>query len=136
MNIVVDTNVFISALLKTGVSRVLIVLLNHNLLFPEFVLDEIEEHKEEILAKSGLTLKDFRVLMLTLLKHVKVIRTEKVAGYKSAALKIVEKIDADDAIFFATALAFDAVIWSDDKKLKTQKKINVLNTAEILDLAN
>ena len=54
MNIVIDTNIFISALIKDGLTRKLIVESEHNLLFPEFELDEIKNHKSYIIKKSGL----------------------------------------------------------------------------------
>lgn len=45
------------------------------------------------------------------------------------------KIDADDVLSFACALAFaPAIIWSEDKKLKKQNKVRVLNTKEILEM--
>ena len=54
---------------------------------------------------------------------------------KEEALEIVKDIDIDDTLFVACALAFpNSIIWSDDKKLKEQNKINILNTKEIMDL--
>ena len=49
------------------------------------------------------------------------------------ALEIVKDIDRDDAVFIGCALAYeDSVIWSNDRKLKKQDKIKVLNTGEII----
>ena len=69
MNIVIDTNIFISALLKDSLTRKLIFKSNHNLLFPEFELEEIENHREELLKKSGLSKEDFYLLLFNLLNH-------------------------------------------------------------------
>ena len=131
MNIVVDTNIFISALIKEGMTRSVILTSGFNFLFPEFEFEEIFNHKLEILDKSGLNEEEFNVLLLGLLRKVKIIRTEKVVGYHSKAKKIIGHIDKDDVMFIATALAFGCGIWSDDKHFKMQKKVGVYTTKEM-----
>jgi predicted nucleic acid-binding protein len=42
--------------------------------------------------------------------------------------------DVDDWPFFALSLKRDCALWSDDKKLKNQDRIKVLNTKDILDI--
>lgn len=50
------------------------------------------------------------------------------------AYEIVKKLDPDDTHIFAYALAYPkSVIWSDDKKLKLQDRIRVMDTQEIID---
>jgi len=49
-------------------------------------------------------------------------------------LEIVKDIDPDDVLFVACALAHpNSVIWSDDKKLKSQSKVKILNTRDIIN---
>ena len=131
MNIVVDTNIFISALINEGITRSVILTSGFNFLFPEFEFEEIFNHKLEILDKSGLNEEEFNVLLLGLLRKVKIIRTEKVVGYHSKAKKIIGHIDKDDVMFIATALAFGCGIWSDDKHFKMQKKVGVYTAKEM-----
>lgn len=52
MNIVIDTNRFIAALIKESFSRKIITDYKFNLLFPEFELEELYEHTEEIINKK------------------------------------------------------------------------------------
>ena len=40
----------------------------------------------------------------------------------------MEKIDKEDVIFIATALAYNATIWSDDTDFQKQNKIKILTT--------
>ncbi|MBI2004103.1 hypothetical protein HYS72_01430 [Candidatus Pacearchaeota archaeon] len=47
--IVIDTNIFISSLIKEGLTREIITNSKINFLFPEFELEEIYSHKEEII---------------------------------------------------------------------------------------
>ncbi|PIO08093.1 DNA-binding protein [Candidatus Pacearchaeota archaeon CG10_big_fil_rev_8_21_14_0_10_34_12] len=134
MNIVIDTNVFISALIKDSSSRELIVNSENNLFFPEFEYDEIEKHKEEILRKSGLSEEDFRNLLSNLLKYVKIVKTEDIIDYKKQAFGIIGKIDENDVIFIATALAHNAAIWSEDKHFQKQNTIKILRTRDIINI--
>ncbi|MBS3085844.1 PIN domain-containing protein [Candidatus Pacearchaeota archaeon] len=132
MNIVVDTNSFISALCKDSTSRRLIINSQQNFLFPEFEFDEIEKHKLEILEKSGLSKEEFEILLGNLLKYVKVIKTKEVINYREQAFDIIGKTDEDDVLFIATALAYDATIWSDDKHFQQQKKVKILTTKDMM----
>ncbi len=133
MSIVVDTNILISALIKDSVTRNLILNIKEILLLLELDLEEIDNHKEEILDKSGLSENEFEVMLSFLLKNFKIIKTEEVINYREEAIEIIGNIDKDDVVFFATALAFNCPIWSDDKRLKEQKKIKVFNTSEVID---
>lgn len=128
MNIVVDTNVFISALIKDSTTRDLIVRSKHNLLFPEFELEEIMKHKLEIIRKSGLSEREFNILLLRLLNYVRIVPIDIIIGFRSQAFDIIGEIDKDDIIFVATALAFNAVIWSNDKHFEKQRKIKIITT--------
>ena len=131
MNIVVDTNIFISALIKNSLTRHLIINSKDNLLFPEFEFIEIKNHLSEILEKSGLSYKELEDLIKDLLKYVKIVRTEEIINYRNKSSDIMSKIDKDDIIFIATALATDAVIWSDDKHFKKQNEVTAYTTKEI-----
>mgnify|MGYP001603034803 CR=1 FL=1 len=134
MNIVIDTNVFISALMKEGITRDLIVNSQDNLLTPEFGFSEIKKYKQEILEKSGLTDNEFEELLIDLLRYVKIVGTEDIFHCKKQADEIMKDIDPDDVIFIATALACNALIWSDDEHFQKQNTIKVLKTKDLVDL--
>ena len=58
---------------------------------------------------------------------------EVLKTYKEKSIEIVKDIDLDDAVFIACALANPgSIIWSDDKKLKKQGKIKILNSTEMM----
>ena len=73
MNIVIDTNIFISAMIKEGVTREILVNSENLFLFPEFELTEIKNHRNEIIEKSKLSEKEFDILFLRLLNYVRII---------------------------------------------------------------
>ena len=133
MNIILDSNILFSALIKDSVTRRLILEYDGFFLFPEFIFDEMIKHKDELLMKSKMNSGDFNKLLKLLMKKVIIMPNNTIASYKAESLKIIGKIDQNDAIFIACALAYqDSIIWSDDKKLKEQNKVIILNTKEII----
>ena len=134
--IVIDTNIFMSGLIKEGLTREIITNSKINFLFPEFELEEIYNHKKEIIKKAGYSEKEFYVLLLRLLKYVRIIPTDVVVDYKKQAYEIIGNIDEDDVIFIATALAFNCPIWSDDKHFQKQNVVKIFKTSEFFYFIN
>jgi len=134
--LVIDTNIFMSGLIKKGLTRKIITNSKINFLFPEFELEEIYNHKKEIIKKAGYSEKEFYVLLLRLLKYVRIIPTDVVVDYKKQAYEIIGYIDEDDVIFIATALAFNCPIWSDDKHFQKQNVVKIFKTSEFFYFIN
>ena len=135
MRIIIDSNVLFSALIKDSITRKIILDYDSLFLFPSYIFEEMEKHKKELFLKSGMDEDEFYTLLELILKKVLVIPNEMFVPYRKEALSIVKDIDPDDVIFVACALAYpSSIIWSDDKKLKNQNKVNVLSTKEIKKL--
>lgn len=134
MNIVLDSNVLFSALIKDSTTRKLILEHNTLFLFPSYIFEEIEEHKHEILKKSKMNKEDFDKLLKIILKKVLIVPEDVLKMHKDEAIEIVKDIDLDDAVFFACALAYpESIIWSDDKQLKKQTRVRILNSTEMIN---
>lgn len=132
MKIVVDSNIFISALVKKeGLSRDIIINSDHDFLFPEYEFQEIYEHKEYIQKKSEHSSIEFIQAISSLLNHMRIVTYEEICNHYNEAFEIMSRIDIDDVIFIATALAFDAIIWSDDFHFKMQNRVQSLTTEEM-----
>ena len=137
MNIVIDSNQLFSALIKDSKTRKIILEYNCNFLFPSFVFEEMQKHKTELLEKSKLQEGDFNQLLKLMLKKVIIVPNEKLLPYRKEAFEIVRNIDPDDVTFVACALAYKgSILWSNDRKLKNQSQVKVLNTKEIVDAFN
>ena len=133
MNIVIDSNPLFSALIRDSATRRVILEYDGLFLFPSFIFIEMERYRHELLRKSGMAEKDFRKLLQLMLKKVVIVPNEVLAPYKSEAYEIVKDIDPNDVLFVACALAYSgSIIWSDDRKLKKQSRVQVLNTNEII----
>lgn len=132
MNIILDSNILFSALIRDSTKRRLILEYDGFFLFPEYIFEELEEHKEELLEKAEMSKEDFEQLLQLLLQKVLIVPTEALLPYKQEAFTLAKEIDPDDTLFIACALAYpESVIWSEDKKLKELGDVIVLDTKEI-----
>jgi predicted nucleic acid-binding protein len=136
MNLVIDSNIFIAAILRDGKIRELMVKSPYILLLPEVIYEEITEHKEELIKKSGLSEEDFNALSILISEYIRIVPDIQTLAYKTEAEIIIGKIDPDDTPFFATSLAFGSCpIWSDDSHLRKQTKIKIISTKEMIELS-
>ncbi|MEK6833477.1 MAG: PIN domain-containing protein [Nanoarchaeota archaeon] len=136
MNFVIDTNIFLSALIKDGLTREIIINSPFNLFIPEQELIEIKKYEELIINKSYINKEDLRDLIRKLLKYITILRNDNMAKYKCKAENIIGKIDNDDVPFVAAALFLNCPIWSEDKHFQKQKEIKIFTTNEILKIYN
>ena len=133
MRIVIDSNILFSALVKDALTRKLILEYEESFLFPSFIFEELEKHKDELRRKSKMTNNEFSLLLKVLLEKMEFIPEEKLDPYIDDAFKIIKKIDENDVLFFASVLAFpESVLWSDDKRLKKQSQVIIMNTTEFM----
>jgi putative PIN family toxin of toxin-antitoxin system len=134
MEIVMDANVFVAALLKNGVTRKL--LLNDELVLytPEYVIEEIFDHIYELEKKSHLPKESLVELVKVLLIESKMIIVPK--DELRPYIKNADEIspDSDDVMYFATALKINCGIWSNDKDLQTQKVVKIYSTNDMMAL--
>lgn len=98
MNIVLDSNILFSALIKDSLTRRLILEHDGLFLFPSYIFEEMEEHKEELIHKSKMDKEDFDKLLKLLLKKVLIVPEGVMNSYKHESIEIVKDIDLDDAI--------------------------------------
>lgn len=132
MRIVIDSNVFISALIKReGLSREIIINSNNIFFFPEYEFQERYKYKEVIQGKSRYSDREFIQAVSSLLNHMRIATYEEIRDYYNEAFEVMNEIDPDDVIFIATALAFNAIVWSDDIHFKMQNRVKSLTTDEM-----
>ncbi len=116
LKVVVDTNKIIAALLREGRVRRVLLHPGLELLLPKYVLEEIKEHREEIVQKVPEEALD--LLLEKLSTKIRVVSVEEVSERTlQQALKIAGGFDPDDYPFIAVSLGFDAPIWTNDKNL-------------------
>ena len=132
MDLVVDANIIIAAIIKESTSYTLLFREDFHLYTAEYIFTEIEEHKEEILKKTKKTEEDFYKLIETLKRRVILVPLEELIAYLGKAEKICP--NPDDVVYFALALKLNCAVWSNDKDLKKQDKIKIYHTHDLMKM--
>ncbi len=132
MQLVVDTNVLISALIARSKTYEAIVFGELGLFAPEHSLAEIEKHKEELADRMDVEEDEFDAALRIILSHVSVIPREEYEKFEVEAKRVSP--DPDDFPFFALALAKKIPFWTNETRLKKQNEVVVYNTKEILEI--
>ena len=131
MDLIVDANVIFSALIAgQGMTHELLFRNTLQLHSPEFIQEEIKKHKVEITQKTKLSEQEIDLALSILFSRIKIIPSQE------TNLIQAEKIspDPDDSEYFALAIKLKCPIWSNDKRLKQQDKIKIINTTELIKL--
>ena len=133
MNVVVDTNRIIAALIKNGISRRIIMdNKKFEFLIPDHSLIEVEKYREEIKQKAHISDQEFEVLLSLLLEKIEIIPKAEYEFCIDEARKLIP--DIGDVPFLALAIAVDAVgVWSEDAHFQKQNKMRVLKTSDMVE---
>ena len=132
MELVIDTNIVFSAIVRDSGTRVLLLNSNFILYSPEGLISELEEHREEIRLKSGLSEEKYNELMAILLSRIKLEPKEYILPFLKEAFDFSP--DKDDSPFLALCLARRIPLWSNDKALKQQSFVKVISTGELFGI--
>ena len=133
MNVVIDTNVVMSALISDSATRELMRDMNDTLVAPIRLEDEIDAHRDPIEAKSGLDESAVDESFDRLFEHVTLVPDADLEPYREPAFDALGDVDQDDVIFLATALAVDGTIWSDDGDFEKQTLVPVVTASDLTE---
>jgi predicted nucleic acid-binding protein len=118
MEVVIDSNKVISAVVSKGIVRRIVIFSGINFHAPKALVEEIEKHREEICKRIGLKPEFFRFILEELiLPRLNIIEESKYADKISEAYAISKEFDEKDAPFIALALKLKAPIWTNDKSM-------------------
>ncbi len=117
MDLVIDANILFAALIKDSFTSELLFQGRFHLYAPEFILEEFQSHKEEILKKTARSEEEFFRLLEIFKRKIVLIPLQELISY----LKDAEQISPDtkDIAYLALALRLHCPIWSNDKELKS-----------------
>ena len=110
MRLVIDANRIFAALIRDSTTRKMLVEKEFNLYVPQFVLEEITKHINELEEKTGLSksvLKQ-KIEELIILSEIKVIPPVEIKPFIEEAKKISP--DPDDVEYVALALKMNCPI--------------------------
>jgi len=133
MKLVIDSNIVFSALISpNGITKRILLLEELELFGPQNLFDEINKYKEEIFKKSGLTQEQFEIFLIVVSSRINLITDEELADFIEKADEICP--DPNDTAFFALSMAKGIPLWSNDKELKKQNVVKVINTEELVKM--
>lgn len=130
MRFVVNANILFSIMKDGSVTRQLLEKSEVSLYSPKFALKELYKYQEEIKRKNKID--NFGESVEFLKKRIRFVDTEEYfAEIKENFFKIKDQKDID---YIALASKLNIPLWTNDKALKEQDIVQVLNTEEIIDL--
>ena len=129
MKLIVDANILFSLINPQSFTSKIIENNELELFSPEYALDELKKHEEEIISKTKIP--SFKEAVIRLKKIVTFVQIEDF----SSNLPLVQHLikDEKDIIYLALAKHLNLAIWSNDSDLKEQSIIPVFITAELLE---
>lgn len=132
MLLVANANVLFSFFNSKSRAREIVLLEDVKLFSPDFLLKEIERHGGEIREKFGLNERQFTLTLELLKTAVDLVPLREFEEFVEDAKKTSP--DEYDVPYFALAMKLGIGIWSNDKALKKQSKVNVFSTEDLSKL--
>lgn len=133
MKFVVDTNILFTFFWKDSFTKGILIDQNFQFFSPEYALQEINNHEDEIIGKTRISKEKFDKLRHDLAICVEFIPIEEYKEFLKESSLLIPK-HQDDIEFLALALKLKLPVWSNDLHLKEQNKIKVYATKEFVDL--
>ena len=110
----------------------MMLVVDANILSPEFIIEEFFKYESLILKKTSRTREQFIQIMHMLKEVITVVPEEEYSAFMKEAKSISP--DEKDTMYFALALKLKCGIWSNDKKLKEQNRVAVYSTNEVIKM--
>lgn len=132
MQLVIDANVVISMLIRPGKPLDMLLRSEIEVFTPSLLFEEIVRNMAEIGEKSDLSEDELNSLLHDLRTMISVVPEEDFLYQHEDARKICP--DPKDIAYFALALHLRCSIWSNEKKLKEQKTVQIVSTHELMQL--
>lgn len=133
MNLILDNNILFSLMNPESMNSFIFHNLYETEFFaPYFIIEEFNKYEKECLRKSKLDKKKFAQRKKEIFSKVNFV---KFSDFKKD-VKNAEKFcpDENDVFYFALCLKLNLPLWSNDKKLKDQNRVIVLNTEDLIDV--
>ncbi len=107
----------------------------YQLLYAEFLLDELEEHKAEIIFKMHANQFGYERALSIITRKVRIVRREAYSPYLDEARAIIGAADKDDVAYIAVAMGINTDgLWSYDPHFKQQNAVKLFSTGELLNI--
>lgn len=132
MELIIDATEIFIALTGYGITKEIIFSDMVKLYAPEYLFDELNEHKSRIKEISKLSENEFEELVSLLKTRIKIIPKKEFDIFLSKADELIA--DQDDTEYLALSLSKNNMpIWSEDHHFKEQLIVKIFTTKELVD---
>ena len=121
-----------SALLRDGATRHLLLSSRLDLHAPETLWDELERNRPYLLGKSGATDAAYQLLFDLLRSKIKSVPVEVLRENLADALARLDSKAASDAPYLAAAIAINGTLWTHDKRFSRSARVPAVVTRDVL----
>jgi len=133
MDLIVDTNSILAALIKDSTARKIVFKSRFKFYAPEIIIKEIFSHIELISSKTGFEEFEVRTLAHFITSYFTAVPLSKYEDLIPQAQNLISH--PNDFQFIALALAIpNDGIWTADKHFEEQNKIKIWKTGDLLKL--
>ena len=121
MKIVADTNIIISAIISDK-GKIGEILLNKpkslEFLSPDFLLQELDNHKEKVKSLTGFSEQEYLYVKFLLNRDIEFIGQNAIKPiHWEKSLEMLKNIDEKETEFLALCMEHNCFLWTGDKKL-------------------
>jgi predicted nucleic acid-binding protein len=134
MILVIDANILIAALIKTGKTGEIIVSGKFKLVSPNFIREEVHKYRDYIRQKAHLDQDGFDILLELLYSKITILPTKEYASEIPRAIEMMKE-DIKDSEYVACyfALKCDG-IWTNDPHFDDKRELKIIKTEYLLKL--
>ncbi len=141
MRLVLDNNVLLTYFWKSSTLRALCMENKGEFFTPEFALVEFKKYARELSKRAGTPEKEFDRVCKDLFSHVTIIDFKDYKGFFKECIESFERLSEKDNAELIRDLDFLAVahmlccpLWTNDKLLRKQHGVVILDTKEVVSL--
>jgi len=130
-----DANIILSALMKNGITRKILLSKEIEFYTIQYTLEEVLKYNALIKRKSGLNDHELTIILDTIFENIKIIPIKNVKSNFKKAFEVMKNIDPKDAPILAGAMSIpNDGLWTNDEHLKQQKLNKTIGTKELLSI--
>lgn len=134
MNIVLDANIVIAALMGSRGTLTIITSQHYNFYVPRWIISEIRKNKDYICSYTGYSSEEFYIYLDALFPFMHIMEYIEYETYIKKAKSLIAKRDWKDVDYLAVAFAVNAdFIWSNDKDFTVQKIVPTKTTDQFIE---
>ena len=119
MDLVVDANILFASLIRDGLTAELLFAEDLDIYAPQFLLEEMDKHRELLREKTHRKEADFEKFEKILKRRIRLVPKEELEEWLGRAERLSP--DPGDVPYFALALRLGCGIWSNDVFSRTRR---------------